>query len=121
MTQAQIRECTGTSERTIRRLLHDDRFRRLVHQARHERTDELNAKIPDLFATALDELRNLMVSSESDATRLGAIRTVIGLGSRLEAEQFDDRLDRLEEATAEQEGWTPDYLPDEDPQDDLPD
>jgi transcriptional regulator with XRE-family HTH domain len=119
MTQAQIRERTGTSERTIRRLQQDDRFRRLVHRARRERADELNAKVPDLLATALDELRSLMVTSESDATRLGAIRTVIGLSSRLEAEELDDRLDRVEDALAAQSGWTPGYLPDEEPDDDL--
>lgn len=121
LTQSQIRERTGTSERTIRRLQQDDKFRRLVHQARRQRADELNAKIPDLLATALDELRGLMVHSESDATRLGAIRTAIGLSARLESEQFDDRLDRLEDATLTQAGWTPDRLPDEDTDDDFAD
>jgi transcriptional regulator with XRE-family HTH domain len=114
LTQPQIRERTGASERTIRRLLQDERFRRLVHRARRERTDELNAKIPYLMATGLEELDNLMVNSQSDATRLGAIRTALALGSRLEAEALEDRLALLEDAIGAQAGWTPTYLPDED-------
>lgn len=68
--------------------------------------------------TALEQLASLMVNGESESTRLGAIRTVMTLSSRLEAEEIADRLDRLEEATAVESGWTPDYLPDEEPDDD---
>lgn len=117
-SQRDIREVTGTSERTVRRLLQDDKFRRLVHRARRERTDEIHARIPALMNTALEQLASLMVNGESESTRLGAIRTVMTLSSRLEAEEIADRLDRLEEATAVESGWTPDYLPDEEPDDD---
>lgn len=116
--QRTIRELTGTSERTVRRLLQDGGFRRLVHRARRERADELNAKIPELMNTALTQLAWLMEYSDSEPTRLGAIRTVLGLSSRLEAEEFADRLDRLEQAINVENGWTADYLDDEDPDDD---
>jgi hypothetical protein len=116
--QRTIRELTGTSERTVRRLLQDEGFRRLVHRARRERADELNAKIPELMNTALTQLAWLMEHSDSEPTRLGAIRTVLGLSSRLEAEEFADRLDHLEQAINVENGWTADYVADEDPDDD---
>ncbi|MCU1355881.1 MAG: hypothetical protein JWM89_1299 [Acidimicrobiales bacterium] len=116
--QREIRVQTGTSERTIRRLLQDDEFRRLVHKIRRERTDEINAKIPALVDRALEKLDWLLVNTESDTTLLGAIRTAIPLGSRLEAEEFADRLERLEQSIAVEQGWTVPYLDDEEPDDD---
>ncbi len=118
-SQRDIREVTGTSERTVRRRLQDDKFRRLVHRARRERTEEIQARIPSLMNTALEQLASLMVNGESEFAQLGAIRTVLTLSSRLEAEQIADRLDHLEEAIAVESGWTPDYLPDEEPDDDA--
>jgi hypothetical protein len=118
MTQHQVREAVGCSERTIRRLKADPHFRQLLHEARRERMEEANRKIPNLTDEALDTLAELMREG-TQTIQLGAVRTILALGARLEADEMADRIARLERALQSETGWTPDALPSEGLDDDV--
>lgn len=118
MTQHQVRETTGWSERTIRRLMSDPQFRQFLHEARRERMAEANRKIPNLTDEALDTLAQLMREG-AHSIQLGAVRTILALGARLEADEMADRIARLEKAVQSETGWTPDALASEGLDDDV--
>lgn len=109
MTQHEVREATGCSERAIRRLKAEPHFRQLLHAARRERMEEANRKIPNLTDEAYDILGQLMREGKQ-SIQLGAVRTVFTLGARLEADEMADRVARLERAVQSETGWTPDAL-----------
>lgn len=117
MTQSEVRAHTGRSERTIRRLLADPAFQTVLHRARRERYEEVHRKLPNLADEAVETLADLMRSA-SNTVRLGAARTLLGLGQRLDEDQLIDRMNRLERAVMSESGWTPDLL-DEEADDDI--
>ncbi|HXH59079.1 hypothetical protein [Iamia sp.] len=96
----------GVSERTVRRRLTDRVFATRLHAARRVRLDEVNARVPDLVSEALDTTRELLATAANESVRLGAARVLLAQGARLEADELADRINRLEEAVLEQQGWT---------------
>ncbi|HWB07951.1 MAG TPA: helix-turn-helix domain-containing protein [Pirellulales bacterium] len=104
---ATVREAAaqvGVSERTAYRRLADADFRRAVTEARERIFDAVRGRLAGLASKAAETLERLM-ESDKPAEALRAAKAVLELGPRLrEATEREERVSRLEDAAAEENG-----------------
>lgn len=87
------------SERTVRRRLENEEFRRQVADMRRELVDGATGRLAQAMSGAVEVLVTLAESAQSEAARVSAARAVVEFGMRLrEAEEFERRLAELEAA-----------------------
>jgi transposase-like protein len=99
-TVAEVVTTCGSSERTIRRWLAQDDFRRQVAELRAEMLRRALGKLADAAVEAVDTLRGLL-SAEGESARLGAARVILEQGVKLrESTDLEARLAALEERLA---------------------
>lgn len=118
LTQHEIAQHLGTSERTIRRCMAQPAFTSALARARRLRMQEFSGRATELADGALAVLADLMNEEHRGSVRLGAARAVLGLITRIEADELADRIDRLERAVLSETGWTPDTFDGDDDDDD---
>lgn len=89
-------EC-GLSKRTINRRMANHAFRDRVVSARREWLDLATSAIAAALHEAVDTLKSLMRSGESETARLGAARALVGMLLPLrQSVDFEERLARIE-------------------------
>ena len=104
LTMTEVARQAGVSDRTIRRWLKRDAFRRRVEDARTELITGTVGKLADSAGEAVATLRQLLREGNPPATRLGAARVILEMASRYrESEELERRLTVLEEAVAAKE------------------
>jgi len=104
LTMTEVARQAGVSDRTIRRWLKRDAFRRRVEDARTELITGTVGKLADSAGEAVATLRQLLREGNPPATRLGAARAILEMASRYrESEELERRLTVLEEAVATKE------------------
>lgn len=103
MTYAAAGALANVSERTVRRLMEDEVFRRDVHLLRAERRTRLADGLTALGDDAVELLAELM-QDENPAVRLRAVQTALTLGTRFHREvEISDRIDLLEQRLADRD------------------
>lgn len=116
---AAAADVAGCGERTVRRLLREDRhFIARVHAARRARLTEVNAAIPTLVGDALRTLNALMESAASETTRMSCARILLAQAGRLETEELSDRIRQVEDVVLAETGWVPEMIDGLEPADD---
>lgn len=104
LTMTEVARQAGVSDRTLRRWLGSDAFRRRVEDARTELISTTVGKLADSASEAVATLRQLLREGNPPATRLGAARAILEMASRYrESEELERRLAALEEAVATKE------------------
>ena len=104
LTMTEVARQAGVSDRTIRRWLKRDAFRRRVEDARTELITGTVGRLADSAGEAVATLRQLLREGNPPATRLGAARAILEMASRYrESEELERRLTVLEEAVATKE------------------
>lgn len=96
-TYAEAAKLAGVSERTARRRMEEREFRREVELARKDLVDRAVGRCADSLVEAVDVTRELMGSSDSDATRLSAARTLLAYVGR---RRFDPVAEAVNGATS---------------------
>lgn len=98
-TQAEAGKLARLSERSVRRRLENEDFRRQVADMRRELVDGATGRLARAMSGAVTVLVELAESAQSEAARVSAARAVVEFGMRLrEAEEFERRLAELEAA-----------------------
>ncbi len=104
LTKGEVARQAGVSDRTLRRWLKQDAFRRQVEDARAELISSTVGRLADATTDAVATLQELLGTGNPPATRLGAARAILEMASRYrESEELEKRLAALEEAVAARE------------------
>lgn len=104
LTKGEVARQAGVSDRTLRRWLGQDAFRRQVEDARAELISRTVGRLADATTDAVGTLQELLGKGTPPATRLGAARAILEMASRYrESEELEKRLAALEEAVAARE------------------
>ena len=98
----------GINERTLRRWLTEDPIFQSEYAAARRATFTLGMSgVQSLTSRAVNVLGELLEAKNSPSVRLGAVRTVIEIGThQYDAETILRRLDEIEAAQRRQEGRT---------------
>jgi hypothetical protein len=97
-TQEAAAQKVQVSLATVRRRMQDPRFRSRLTQARTEMVQRSAGTLTAAHSEAIRTLLELQKSSVPPATRLGAARAIIELGTRLrESAELLQRVTELEE------------------------
>ena len=107
MTSRTIEEAAakaGIAESTGRRWLQDPDFVKQFRRTRQEVMKQVVARVQRASAEAVDTLCQIQASSDSDASRVSAARTILEHAFRaLEIEELDARISALETQAIEME------------------
>ena len=88
----------GVGERTVRRKLDDEEFRRELSNVRTRIIGEAVGRLTAASTLAVRTLETLLKSAESETVRLGAARTILERSvSMRESLELAERLERVEQ------------------------
>lgn len=94
LTFAEAARSAGVSERTARRRMEDDNFRSQLSDARAALVDRVVGRASDAAAEAVESLRLLMRSAESETARISAARTLLQFVRQRGPDPIADALQR---------------------------
>jgi hypothetical protein len=97
-------QAVGISSATAWRWMQDPKFAEQYREARREAMRHTTARLQEAGREAVDCLREVQRSGDSESARVSAARTILELG--LKAVDLDDvqqRLDALEQAVKDQQ------------------
>lgn len=104
LPQGEVARRAGVSDRTLRRWLKQDAFRRQVEDARAGLISSTVGRLADATTDAVATLVALLGTGNPPAARLGAARAILEMANRYrESEELEKRLAALEEAVAARE------------------
>jgi lambda repressor-like predicted transcriptional regulator len=104
LTKGEVARQATVSDRTLRRWLAQDDFRRQVEDARAELISRTVGRLADATTDAVATLRALLDTNYPPSVRLGAARAILEMATRYrEAETMEQRLATLEAVVAAQE------------------
>ncbi|MCC7354529.1 MAG: hypothetical protein IT330_12335 [Anaerolineae bacterium] len=108
-TLAEAAQRAEVGERTLRRWLKQDDFRRALHQAQDQVLGQATRQSLAAMTDALDTLKGIMANPLVAApARVTAARSILEHATRLyEATTLAERLAALEERLTIERGWQP--------------
>lgn len=104
-TLAGAAQAAGVGEKTIRRWLKRPDFASALRDAQAEAVGDALGRLRAVTGEAVQTLRDLAVSANSESVRLGAARSILDFALRAtELDDLAERIQLLEQAAVEGQG-----------------